>query len=95
MKTYNIDVTQGDIDKGEQGRCQICPVALAAKRSIKFPVVVDGDDIFIYERCIGVVVDRFKTSAKLPKNARDFIKLFDQLGPRFVSPFSFALDLDL
>jgi hypothetical protein len=81
-----IIVTQKDIDKGVPSSCYECPIAYAFKRAVKNNIR--------YGCCIGsnYIVhcpDGKWNRYELPKEARKFIKHFDNSKP--VEPFSFEL----
>ena len=83
-----IRVTREDIDNGEAGDCDRCPVALALLRHTNADEVTVGNcgvDIF---HDSGLVVDY---GVDLPEVARDFIKKFDT--GRDVEPFEFEVDI--
>ena len=80
-----IEVTQKDIDKGVQGECQLCPIALAFKRNSNIKrVYVNTKSIEVLHRETGA------KSYELPKKAQTFVKRFDRQEP--VKPFSFELE---
>ena len=81
-----IEVTQEDIDRGLKSSCYECPIAYAYKRKVKnkirlgFSVGTEYIDHFV-----GESQDRYM----LPKEAKKFIRRFDQDQP--VRPFSFEI----
>ena len=80
-----IEVTQKDIEKGFQGKCTLCPIALAFKRSTNFKRV--------YVNCTSIGVLQYGKglkSYKLPKKAQTFVNRFDK--NETVKPFSFELE---
>lgn len=81
MKTITIEVTQEDIDKGKQGSCGRCPIALAAYRVMEGSFLVLPYAIFRLEG----------KSISLPDSAIEFIGLFDSGMP--VKPFSFTIEI--
>ena len=81
-----IKVTQKDIDKGVRSSCYYCPIAHAFKRAVK-----NNNDCDSYV-CTSYIVyrpDDKRDRYELPKEARKFIKHFDNSRP--VEPFSFEL----
>jgi len=87
--TYLVEVTQGDIDNGKPRICGECAIALAAARSVCVPhVKVHSGRISWYAS------GRYRC-AILPRNALTFIGVFDdeKHGKRFVSPFSFQIEV--
>lgn len=81
-----IDVTQEDIDKGEQGTPNACPIALACVRAGYTNPDVDG-------LCISITApDGGRVHAVTPKVATLFVEYFD--GGLEVEPFSFEIDAD-
>jgi hypothetical protein len=88
--TVTIDVTAKDIEKGYQGSCTACPVALAVMRHLKpglFPSVGSAVRIHMF----GDYVGHCRGFALTPLVAISFMGDFDA-GIK-VSPFSFTLDL--
>ena len=83
-----IQVTKEDIEKGEKGSCEWCPVALAIQRTYGKDklVTVDVDSM-------GIWLDNREQHYQLPQIARDFIDDFD--NDRKVAegfrPFSFKI----
>lgn len=69
-QTLRIKVTQYDIDNGEVGQPQSCPIALALNRMFpdNWEVSVGGDTISIDGICYGSM------------EAFDFISRFDETG---------------
>lgn len=92
--TITISVTQEDINHGEQGGCETCPVALAFKRAVP-----DASDIDVSRHTI----EFFHSSdplgdgfcLNLPGRATGFIDDFDAGGVPAVEPFNFTLSLPL
>ena len=88
-----IQVTKEDIEKGERGSCEWCPVALAIQRTYDLKngkdkmVVVDGDGVGIWDRNNG------EQHYQLPQIARDFIHDFDndRKVAEGLGPFSFKI----
>ena len=83
MKTYRITVTLRDIATGKPGVCEACPVAKAARRVFRQPVLVGGSTITVNND--EVRMRRFA----LPHTAHAFIQRFDAKKP--VKPFSFTV----
>lgn len=83
MKTITIKVTQTDIDVGEPGEGEYCPIALAVKRisGVQF-CLVGPENLYIND-------DR--QEVKLPKKAVEFISGFDK--NRSGIPFNFTLKI--
>ena len=80
-----IEVTLKDIKNGVQGKCTLCPIALAFKRSTNFERV--------YVNCTSIGVLQYGKGLKiykLPKKAQTFVNRFDRQEP--VKPFSFELE---
>lgn len=82
MKTYIINVTQQDIDKGIKRTCLTCPVAIAMARATGKSITVSRESFWYGMRRI-----------RLPKEAIDFIWAFDD--DRKVEPFSFEVTIEL
>ena len=89
-----IQVTNDDLEKGERGSCEWCPVALAIQRTYDLKngkdkmVVVDGDGVGIWDKNNG------EQHYQLPQIARDFIHSFDNTyGPhkKYFKSFSFKI----
>jgi len=80
VKTITVEVTQDDIDHGERGRCQTCPIALALKRATGEAWSVT--DVIVYQ------VGR-PEYAWLPARAEGFVHRFDDCEQ--VKPFTFKL----
>lgn len=79
--TLNVKVTKRDITSGTKFRADMCPVALALKRSgISDPHVGMKN---VWNR---------QYRAKLPSEAVSFIHTFDRGGG--VAPFSFTLSFE-
>jgi len=85
MTTIIIHVTRDDIDRGRQGDCKSCPVALALRRAVRCDFAV-GDQLVSFYPEEGGLFHR-----PLPPNVVDHINVFDVCGE--MHPFSFALDL--
>ena len=90
-----IQVTKEDIEKGERGSCEWCPVALAIQRTYDLKngkdkmVVVDGDCVGIWDKNNG------EQQYQLPQITRDFIHTFDNWiflnDKAYFKPFSFKI----
>lgn len=76
-----IRVTQEDIDNGERGNCELCPIAHAMSRELGCAVDVSGPCAVVYIH--GPV------EIPLPQEARNFILDFDNVEP--VQPFEFQI----
>src|SRR5690348_452339 len=87
MQTFQIEVTQEDIDKGLKGNCSACPIALAVNRTIP-GANSTVSDMFNHVYCPGVS----RKNADTPDDAAWFISDFDDGKP--VEPFSFTLTLE-
>ena len=83
-----IQVTKEDIEKGERGSCEWCPVALAIQRTYGKDklVTVDVDSMGIWQ-------DNREQHYQLPQIARDFIHDFDndRKVAEGLGPFSFKI----
>lgn len=88
---HTIEVTLEDIREGKKQNSVTCPIARAAKRQ----VAPDG-----YQAGVGLVTlsvypilhtGNFYFTGLLPREAQDFISLFDKELP--VKPFKFEIDL--
>ena len=98
---FEIEIIQADINAGSPDDCSECPIALASVRAYGLyqlrgdvaEVMVDSDGKGGMEGLI--VLDYWhwddrrlrKVRKKLPKNALEFIRSFDEDGK--VAPFSF------
>lgn len=80
MRTTKVEVAPIDITCGKRGSSSSCPIALALKRS--FP----GNPVHVGTLMITVDDD----VAKLPNNAQDFVKNFD--NGESVEPFTFYVN---
>lgn len=78
-----IEVTQEDIDKGIQASCHLCPVAIAAQRTIH------DSQIQISSSCLYKIQSFY--SCKLPTVVRQFICDFD--CGNSVQPFTFEIEI--
>ena len=85
MKTYTIEVTQEDIDKGNRLAPCSCPVALAISRATNKCAIVSSQDVSFQAYGGGFVY--------FDAIVRDFINKFDGRQP--VQPFKFDLDIDV
>lgn len=85
-----IDVTAADIEAGERGECQVCPVALAIKRVIRGDLIVSVimGDVAIYKP---TDLERSLVRIELPDKVGTFITDFDK--DRSVTPFAFAIKI--
>lgn len=81
MKTITVEVTQEDIENGECGQCQTCPIALALGRATGRPWMVT--DTFAFE-------SNGTSYARLPGVAQGFVLRFDENHP--VAPFTFTIE---
>ncbi len=80
-----INVTQAHIDRGREGDCRLCPIALAIHDAT-------GDWGYSVSRRYVLKMSHIENKSwVLPEKARDFILHFD-MGV-FVQPFSFEIDL--
>ncbi len=93
MRKIEIEVTQQDINEGEQNEAEDCPVALALNRATQGWWSVDEDGA--KERWETDIVGNgiYGPLVKLPDNAIAFVTAFDSWGDDAVSPFSFELEL--
>lgn len=78
-----VDVTQEDIDHGEIGECETCPIARAISRAVGKTALVIADN-FCFDH-------NDMTDYPLPKVASDFVRQFDSGVD--VSPFSFPISV--
>lgn len=85
-----ISVTQQHIDHGVQGSACNCPIANAITEALDLShyiyAVVTGEQLRLVARFARV------TQYYLPKEAREFIKHYDNNQP--VTPFTFELELN-
>jgi len=82
-----VDVTQEDINNGEQGKYRICPIALAVNRKLTNHYCgVTPYDIFLYKKD----TNGFVTCLDVPNKVTDFMLDFDT--EKEVKPFKFNLD---
>lgn len=84
MREVTIEVTQEDIDNGEQKNFKSCPVAIAISRTIGQPAQVDQESV-------SLVLTPWDDSIEIPGRASNFISSYDDGDP--VSPFSFPLSV--
>ena len=85
--TLKINVTQEDIDKGEAGISNSCPVALAIKRSY-------GELVRVTVGCTRIYISdiqktKYKT-CQTPLEVVNFMCDFDRQNP--VEPFEFEIN---
>jgi hypothetical protein len=83
-----IQVSQRDIDHGERGDCFLCPLARAAKRSVRKRCSVGFS---FYSGDLQLIIDGVGIVAVLPPAAAVFVQRFDAGRP--VKPLSFPLKL--
>lgn len=94
MTTVRISVTQADIDAGEQGHCEKCPIALAFLRAVPEAFDIDVNRCELeFDHPDDPSGDGL--SLDLPGRATGFIDDFDVHGATSVEPFSFTLSLPL
>ena len=90
-----IQVTKEDIEKGERGSCEWCPVALAIQRT--YNLKNDGDEkmISVDADCVEIWTqqDIVEKQYQLPQIARDFIHDFDNsdIKNEQLKPFLFKI----
>ena len=77
-----IEVTQDHIDRGNQGDCEYCPIAIAIRATLKDYSISVGGTIFEYKN----------SYYKLPEKAMKFVQAFDNTLP--VQPFTFELTFE-
>jgi hypothetical protein len=82
-----VQVTQEDIEQGEQGSCKHCPIAIAVSRATGKKAYVGYDGISTGELPGPMFEPRWQYET--PKVARDFIVDFDYGLP--THPFEFEL----
>ena len=84
-----IQVTKEDIEKGEKGSCEWCPVALAIQRTY------GKDKIVIVDHSHAEIWDKgtWEEHYQLPQIARDFIHNFDNsdIKSEQLKPFLFKI----
>lgn len=83
-KLITVDVTQEDIDKGEEGLCFSCPISLALYRAT-------GSAIWVGKNRISSSY-KGPWSRELPAVAVRFIEQFD-FDVGIASPFSFQISI--
>lgn len=84
-----IKVTQDDIRNGLKETASLCPIALAAKRSLAKIGSMDGVGITI----IGFTANNGRQyNLDLPNEVTEFIRRFD--GDEPVEPFEFQLEIE-
>jgi hypothetical protein len=88
MKTLNVHVTQEHIDKGKQGNCYFCPVALAITPHGAYYSIISTRS---YEFVLYLCDKRKEAKLPTPEEVLDFINRFD--AGKTVKPFSFALTI--
>lgn len=81
-----VTVKQIDINRGEVGEPEKCPVARAIRRALGYPKGYTAE-VGIGTWDIG---NQDKWMADLPKKAVEFITDFDNYGADAVAPFSFV-----
>ena len=80
-KQVKIEVTQTDINRGDQGNAEACAIARAIKRTMgDHPIVDDG---------FTVEVGKKQHYYTFPQKAQAFIERFDE-DKKLVKPFSFV-----
>ena len=77
-----VKVTAEDIKNGRPGKCALCPIALALKRTL------GTDEVSVYSEGLMVGVQYFRATQKI----KDFIDRFDEGS--HVRPTKFRLILD-
>ena len=85
-----VEVTRRNIDEGQPFDEHSCPIALALDRMDLNSVEVLGNAAYCWDSQRGVVME-----AELPKEARDFIRDFDESDgeeARLLEPFSFDIE---
>lgn len=89
---HTINVTQRDIDKGEQGNTQSCPIARAMKRKFK----TDSVRVGVYVASMrSTKTNEFGTKIiDLPAAATRFIVDFDGVQVTPVAPFKFEVEVN-
>lgn len=99
MANVKVRVTRKHINKGAQGECSLCPVALALIDAGFQKVSVGAGDIDVAaSRGKLVQVIGYDLNNNFIDNAPDvrdtvesFVEAFDTYGPVAVKPFSFTL----
>jgi hypothetical protein len=95
-----IDVNATDIEQGIQSNCTSCPIAIATVRALKEKGISGNVRIGEHTARIFPFFGNIVSKAKMPAEARAFIKVFDEntLYPytraeyeQVVRPFSFDL----
>lgn len=81
-----IEVTQEDIENGQRGSGDRCPIARAVLRNLR--VIPAG----LYVGSQAIETD--EEWIDLPREARAFIRAFDSLGSNQPLPFAFDLPID-
>lgn len=84
-----IEVTQEDIDRGEQKQCTRCPIARAVKRVMPFHDVVVGGGAISYRKVLSKWNRGEWGMRECNIRVLQFISDFDAGKP--VQPFSFEL----
>ena len=93
-----IEVTLEDIDRGIQGHCMLCPVALALKRQCPQykSVTVKSSRVFFWANDFSFSQMEYKpvgdATAELPLEVCEFISKFDL--KKEVKPFEFELEIE-
>ena len=86
MKT-TLNITQTDIERGEQDSMSHCPIARAALRKFR-----DAARVQVSDDILCVTSKRGKRVLfALPEEASAFVQDFD--GGDYVQPFSFTVDI--
>lgn len=81
-----IEVTQEDIENGQRGSSDRCPIARAVLRNLR--VIPEG--LYVGLQAIETEEEWFE----LPREAKLFIRAFDGAGSDRPLPFAFDLPID-
>jgi hypothetical protein len=84
MKTITLSVTDEDIEFGNPGESESCPIARAFERATGVPCSVSEDTIEFRDSCCDPIL--------LPEVAKNFVFEYD-LGFRDVEPTSFEIEV--
>lgn len=86
-----FEITQEDIEDGIRADCDLCPGARAINRKLKDNYY---SQVVCCEFCI---VDKINLQtahcSDTPENLQDWVEDFDKLGPTFVQPIKFILNI--
>lgn len=83
-----IEVTQEDINKGQQCSKCYCPIALAINRVLE----TNTPNVMVFPSSCNYSYKNVLYFKDFPKEVKNFVETFDEFGHEFVKPFNFELD---